>query len=81
MSLVKSFDDSNAADPNTNTEAMKGSVGMVGFTAQPYPAQMPARSNADVKIQGDSIGSLGNDGTNMSAYDEQKIDINAETGS
>jgi len=80
MGLVHSFDDSNASDPNTNTEAMTGSVGMVGFTKVPYPKQMPARNNADVKIQGESIGALGNDGTNMEAYEEQPIDLNSETG-
>lgn len=81
MSLVKAFDESNASDSNTNTDAMTGSVGMTGFTKMPYPTAMPARSNSDIKISlADSIGSLGNDGTNMKAYDEQKADITAEQG-
>ncbi len=81
MSLVKSFDNSNAADPNSSTDPMTGSVGMTGFTKMPYPTQKPAMSNADVGVSlRDSIGSLGNDGTNMSAYKEQKTDITAEKG-
>jgi len=81
MSLVKSHSDSNASDPNASTDPMSGSVGMSGFTKMPYPTAKPAQSNADVGITlGDSIGSLGNDGTNMSAYEEQKADISAEKG-
>ena len=80
MSLEKAHGDSNAAKKGGSTDAMTGSVGMTGFTKMPYPADMPARLNSDVANTEESIGSLGNDGTNMDAYEEQKVDIKSKTG-
>jgi hypothetical protein len=52
---------------------------MVGFTPVDFPSQMPAKSNSDL-FANDTPSGLGNDGTNMSAYDEQKADISPMTG-
>lgn len=78
MSLLKAHKDSNAAQSSDNTGAATGSLGMVGFTSMDYPGQRPAMKNTDVGTTKDSIGALGNDGTNMSAYSEQPKTENAE---
>jgi hypothetical protein len=79
MGLLKSEKGSNAAQPSSDDGPTAGSLGMVGFTKADYPAQRPAKSNADVSTT-DTAPGLGNDGTNMSAYDEQSADINGKTG-
>jgi hypothetical protein len=67
-SLVKSIGGSNAPSAKE------------GFTKVDYPGQRPAMSNADVSSTKEFGGSLGNDGTNMSAYEEQVADISPENG-
>ena len=79
MSLVKSLPGSNAPDQKGSDEKTSGSLGMVGFTPVDFPSQMPAKSNGDL-FANDTPNGLGNDGTNMSAYDEQKADISPMTG-
>jgi hypothetical protein len=79
MSLVKSLPGSNAPDQKGSDEKTSGSLGMVGFTPVDFPSQMPAKSNSDL-FANDVPSGLGNDGTNMSAYDEQKADISPMTG-
>jgi hypothetical protein len=79
MSLTKAVSGSNAPKADGDNSKTSGSLGMVGFTPVDYPSQMPAKSNADLTSL-DQAPSLGNDGTNMSAYDEQKADISGKTG-
>lgn len=79
MSLVKAEKDSNAAKPTSDDEPTSGSLGMVGFTKVDYPSQRPAMKNSDISTLDNAEG-LGNDGTNMSAYEEQETDISGLTG-
>lgn len=81
MSLVKAVKGSNAPDQSGSTDKTSGSLGMVGFTPVDYPSQMPAKSNADVSST-DTAPGLGNDGTNLSAYQgtDQPTDISGKTG-
>jgi hypothetical protein len=79
MSLVKSLPGSNAPDQKGSDEKTSGSLGMVGFTPVDFPSQMPAKSNSDL-FANDTPSGLGNDGTNMSGYDEQKAEISPMTG-
>ena len=80
MALVKAIGGSNAPKADGDTDKQSGSLGMVGFTPVDYPNQKPAMSNADL-FTNDTPPGLGNDGTNMSAYDEQKADLSPKTGS
>ncbi len=79
MSLVKAVKGSNAPDASGSSEKTSGSLGMTGWTPADYPSQGPAKSNADVSTTDNPPG-LGNDGTNMSAYEEQKADMDGKTG-
>ncbi len=79
MSLVKSLPGSNAPDQKGSDEKTSGSLGMVGFTPVDYPSQKPAQANSDL-FANDTPSGLGNDGTNLSAYDEQKADLSPMTG-
>lgn len=79
MSLVKAIGESNAPKADGDTDKTSGSVGMVGFTPVDYPGQRPAKSNADL-FTNDVAPGLGQDGTNLSAYDEQEAEVNPKTG-
>ncbi|HXU02570.1 MAG TPA: hypothetical protein VN903_16510, partial [Polyangia bacterium] len=79
MSLVKSLPGSNAPDQKGSDEKTSGSLGMVGFTPVDYPSQTPAKSNSDL-FANDTPNGLGDDGTNLSAYKDQKGEISPMTG-
>ncbi len=79
MSLTKSIGGSNAPNSSGETGVGGGSVGKDGYTIVTV-SQIPARSNADVTTTKDFAGSLGNEGTNLSAYEEQPETLDAENG-
>lgn len=79
MSLTKALGGSNAPKADGDTSKQSGSLGMVGFTPVDYPSQKPAMSNSDLPTN-DTPPGLGQDGTNLSAYDEQKGDLSPMTG-
>lgn len=79
MSLVKAVSGSNAPDQKGSDEKTSGSLGMVGFTPVDYPSQSPAKSNSDL-FSNEAASGLGDDGTNLSAYQDQKGEISPMTG-
>jgi hypothetical protein len=80
MSVTGAIKSSNAAKEDGDGEKTSGSLGMVGFTDTPYPTQRPAEKNSDISSLEAVKGSLGNSGTNESAYTEQKFQISGMTG-
>lgn len=80
MSLVKSIGGSNAPNQSGDTGVGGGSVAKDGYTIVDQPSQKPAMKNEDIKVTKEFAGSLGNDGTNMGAYEEQPAKVNAENG-
>lgn len=84
MALTKALPDSNAPDsPGARPEnnASGDSVGMLGYSVLPFPAQKPARLNSDVGITGDFSFTEVNEGTSFPSYDEQPETVSSESGS
>lgn len=85
MSLIKATSDSNASPsagsrPESNASAGDG-VGMLGYSIVPFPSQKPAQVNSDVSITANFEFTSVNQGTSITAYDEQPVVVNAESGS
>lgn len=78
--LTKAVSGSNAADKSSDNGAPSGGVAKEGFTLEPYPSQKPAGSQGEVANTKENIGALGNEGTGMNSYHDQKKTISALSG-
>jgi hypothetical protein len=81
--LNKAHDDSNAspgAGQRPEDNAGGADLGMLGYTVVPFPAQKPAQANSDVSITADFAFTEVNQGTSITAYDEQTPTVSSETG-
>lgn len=78
--LTKAIKGSNAPSGSGETGVGGGSMAKDGYTIVEQPSQRPAMKNSDVADTKEFGGSLGNDGTNMSAYEDQPAKVSAENG-
>lgn len=82
MSLIKSVDGANPAPHGGNMEANTGGsdVGTIGYVQYPFPSEMPARSNPEIKGTVDFKFTMVNQGTSATSYGEQSEEASSETG-
>lgn len=79
MALTKALGDSNAARPGADMSAESGDAATLGYTKVPFPAQQPAKSNAEVGITSGSKF-VDQQGTSLGAYKHQPAKPDAKSG-